>query len=153
VAEALRRGDEVFEPDPAVLRGASVLHWDGVELVLRVGDRIVAGAIERRGGRLRVHFEGCVWEFDVSAAPRAGVRDPSAPSELYAPMTGTVVQVFAREGEDVAAGAALLVVEAMKMEHRIVAPAAARILRLHVKAGDRVDVGADLVSLKLEGPK
>jgi len=62
-------------------------------------------------------------------------------------MTGTVVQVFAAEGQTVESGAPLLIVEAMKMEHKIVAPGKARISRIHVKKGDQVDAGAPLVSL------
>jgi 3-methylcrotonyl-CoA carboxylase alpha subunit len=103
--------------------------------------------VERAAGRVRVHHGGLVWDFtieDPAAAPRVG---HGAASELYAPMTGTVVQVLATEGATVEPGAPLLVVEAMKMEHRIVAPMAAKILKLHVRAGERVDVGAILVSL------
>ena len=50
-----------------------------------------------------------------------------------------------------AAGAPILVLEAMKMEHKVVAPARAIIKRLHVAPGAQVDLGAPLVSLKLEG--
>ena len=66
-------------------------------------------------------------------------------------MTGTVVQVLAADGQAVESGTPLVIVEAMKMEHRIVAPAKAKVARIHVKSGDRVDVGAKLVSLELDG--
>jgi 3-methylcrotonyl-CoA carboxylase alpha subunit len=130
----------------------TILHDDGTEITLRVGDRIVRGAVERRGGRLLVHWRGLVWQVESAVAParRAGTVGPAA-SDLFAPMTGTVVQVFAKDGQAVEAGAPLVIVEAMKMEHRIVAPAKAVVARVHVKSGDQVDFGTQLVSLKLDG--
>jgi 3-methylcrotonyl-CoA carboxylase alpha subunit len=125
-----------------------VLWTDGVEVVLALGDRIVRGAVERRGGRTLVHWRGEVFEVEAATGPsRQGSAAASAGRELFAPMTGTVVQVYASDGQPVERGAPLLVVEAMKMEHRIVAPAKARVARVHVKKGDQVDVGAPLVSL------
>jgi biotin carboxyl carrier protein len=130
-----------------------VIHDDGVEIVLRIGDRVVRGAVERRGGRTLVHWQGLVWAVDAPgpAARRGGGAAAPAASELLAPMTGTVVQVFAADGQSVEAGAPLVIVEAMKMEHKIVAPAKGKVARVHVKSGDQVDLGAQLVSLKLDG--
>ena len=65
-------------------------------------------------------------------------------------MTGTIVQVPAERATPSSRGALVLVVEAMKMEHRVVAPAAARIAAPPTP-GDRVDVGARLVSLLPDG--
>ena len=53
-------------------------------------------------------------------------------------------------GDAVARGAALVVLEAMKMEHTIVAPAAARVVAVNFGVGDRVAEGADLVDLEDE---
>src|SRR6185503_15540284 len=66
---------------------------------------------------------------------------------LTAPMPGRVVKVLVGEGEEVAAGQPLVLLEAMKMEHAVAAPAAGRVSRLHVRAGDPVDAGAALVAL------
>ena len=67
---------------------------------------------------------------------------------LAAPMSGTVVAVMVKAGDSVEKGAALVVLEAMKMEHTIVAPAAGRVAAVHFAAGDRVSEGADLVDLE-----
>jgi propionyl-CoA carboxylase alpha chain len=132
----------------------TVLHSDGIEITISRGGRIIRGAVERRGGRVFVHHRGLVYEIEAAAGRRAaGLGAAPAASDLFAPMTGTVVQVFAKEADAVSAGASLMIVEAMKMEHKITAPAAATILRMHVKAGDKVDVGAPLVSLKLDAAK
>ena len=58
---------------------------------------------------------------------------------LVAPMPGKVVKVLAAAGDAVAAGAALVVLEAMKMEHTVRAPAAGTLRALHVAVGDQVD--------------
>ncbi len=52
-----------------------------------------------------------------------------------------------KEGQRVREGQTLLVMEAMKMEHRIQAPKAGEVVRLNFSEGDRVDMGATLVEL------
>lgn len=64
---------------------------------------------------------------------------------LEAPMTGSVVEVLVENGATVAEDEVLLVVEAMKMEHRITAPFAGTVSGLESAAGDQVDVGQTLV--------
>jgi biotin carboxyl carrier protein len=63
-------------------------------------------------------------------------------------MPGHVLDVRVRPGEDVRAGAVLLVLEAMKMEHSIVAPWDGRVKTVLIKPGERVEEGADLVMLE-----
>jgi biotin carboxyl carrier protein len=58
---------------------------------------------------------------------------------LVAPMPGKVVKVLVAEGQEVTAGAALLVLEAMKMEHTVRAADAGVVRALHVAVGDQVD--------------
>jgi propionyl-CoA carboxylase alpha chain len=70
--------------------------------------------------------------------------DLTAPGSLVAPMPGTVVRVSAEEGAHVAGGAALVVLEAMKMEHTMVAPYEGTVTQVCVVAGQSVDVGTVL---------
>ncbi|MBX3158402.1 MAG: ATP-grasp domain-containing protein [Deltaproteobacteria bacterium] len=58
---------------------------------------------------------------------------------LVAPMPGKVVKVLAELGQEVAAGAALVVLEAMKMEHTVRAASAGIVRAVHVVVGDQVD--------------
>ena len=67
---------------------------------------------------------------------------------LTAPMSGAVVAVMVEPGDRVAKGAALIVLEAMKMEHTIVAPADGIVAAVNFGIGDRVAEGADLVDLE-----
>lgn len=70
---------------------------------------------------------------DASAAQHAG--------SLLAPMPGTVVRVAAAPGAGVVAGQALIVLEAMKMEHTITAPADGTLVEVCVAEGNQVDTG------------
>ena len=69
---------------------------------------------------------------------------------LRAPMSGMVVAVLVEAGANVARGAPLMVLEAMKMEHTVAAPAAGRIAAVHFRVGDRVQEGVDLVDVDVD---
>jgi propionyl-CoA carboxylase alpha chain len=60
-------------------------------------------------------------------------------------MPGTVVRVSVEQGQRVGAGAELLVLEAMKMEHRVLASTAGTVAELRVTRGQQVDSGDVLV--------
>ncbi|WP_184570711.1 acetyl/propionyl/methylcrotonyl-CoA carboxylase subunit alpha [Streptomyces zagrosensis] len=72
--------------------------------------------------------------------------DPTArtePGSLLAPMPGTVIRLAnAAVGDAVQAGQPLLWLEAMKMEHKIIAPASGTLAALPVAPGQQVEVGA-----------
>ena len=68
---------------------------------------------------------------------------------LVAPMNGRVVAVNAQAGDTAEAGRALVVLEAMKMEHVLSAPASARVKAVHVAAGAQVSPGQLLVELEV----
>ncbi len=70
-----------------------------------------------------------------------------AGGRLTAPMPGRVAQVLVAAGDTVRQGQALLVVEAMKMEHTIAAPRDGTVAVVHYRAGDPVEEGAELIAL------
>ena len=85
--------------------------------------------------------------------PRPGGRGPGR--LLLAPMPGTVVRVEAAVGDHVKAGAVILAIEAMKMEHAIRAPVPGIVTELPVSVGTQVDSGSVLAVLEepvVEGP-
>ncbi|MFF2472593.1 acetyl/propionyl/methylcrotonyl-CoA carboxylase subunit alpha [Streptomyces sp. NPDC058066] len=89
----------------------------------------------------RVYVNGAA----LTALPR--LPEPVArqePGSLLAPMPGTVVRLAEglAEGVTVAAGQPLIWLEAMKMEHRITAPASGTLTALHAAPGRQVEVGA-----------
>lgn len=71
----------------------------------------------------------------------------SADGAITAPMPGKVVAVNVKAGDPVRQGQILLVLEAMKMENEIVAPAAGTVKEVLVNEGANVNVGEPLVSI------
>ncbi len=69
---------------------------------------------------------------------------------LLAPMPGTVVRLVVEEGAPVAHGDPVLVLEAMKMQHTVAAPAAGRVTSLPVVAGQQVAAGEVLAVVETE---
>ncbi|MFF1354154.1 acetyl/propionyl/methylcrotonyl-CoA carboxylase subunit alpha [Streptomyces sp. NPDC058297] len=119
-------GVRVVRATPALV----VLEVDGV---VRKFDVAVHGE--------RVYVNGAA----LTALPR--LPEPVArqePGSLLAPMPGTVVRLAEglAEGVTVAAGQPLIWLEAMKMEHRITAPASGTLTALHAAPGRQVEVGA-----------
>ena len=64
-------------------------------------------------------------------------------------MSGTIVAVLVKAGDAVAKGAPLIIVEAMKMEHTIAAPAAGTVSAVHYRQGDQVSEGVALIDVDL----
>lgn len=95
-------------------------------VLLRQGTQfwLQAGALELQGEDLR-------WQ----AASRAQAASSGA---VLAPMHGRVVRVEVAPGQSVQAGQTLLVMEAMKMEHRLLAPIAGQVKSLQAQAGEQV---------------
>ena len=85
--------------------------------------------------------------FDVVDPYAAQSSLASGSGHLASPMPGTVVALPLKAGDSVARGVTLVVVEAMKMEHAIVAPHDGTIAALNCAVGDLVAEGAELVIL------
>ncbi len=86
----------------------------------------------------------------LSEVPRFGDPQKAAPSgSLLAPMPGLVLRVLADVGSAVTAGQPLLVLEAMKMEQTVTAPAAGVLAELRAKAGDQVGTGQILAVVEV----
>ncbi|MFJ7077790.1 acetyl/propionyl/methylcrotonyl-CoA carboxylase subunit alpha [Streptomyces sp. NPDC098781] len=119
--------------------GVRVVHADACLVVLEVDGVRRTFEVARYGDEIHVNTTR------LTALPR--FPDPTAqhaPGSLLAPMPGTVVRVAdgLTEGTAVAAGQPLMWLEAMKMEHKITAPATGTLSALHVVPGQQVTVGS-----------
>ncbi|MFJ8001362.1 biotin carboxylase N-terminal domain-containing protein [Streptomyces sp. NPDC096310] len=91
-----------------------------------------------------VHVSTATGAYRLLARPRfAGPGRPAEAGSLLAPLPGTVVRVAdgLAEGARVSAGQPVVWLEAMKMEHRVVAPASGTLTALHAVPGRQVEVG------------
>jgi 3-methylcrotonyl-CoA carboxylase alpha subunit len=99
------------------------------------------------GEELAVFLDGESWllaEIDP-LAPAAGAA--AAAGRLSAPMPGRVIRLLVEPGSRVRRGEPLVVVEAMKMEHTVAAPADGVVAAVRCAVGDLVEEGAELITL------
>ncbi|WP_372874219.1 sodium-extruding oxaloacetate decarboxylase subunit alpha [Pseudomonas sp.] len=75
-------------------------------------------------------------------------KEASAPGDVSTSMPGNIVEVLVKEGDQVKAGQAVLISEAMKMETEVQAPIAGTVKVVHVAKGDRVNPGEVLVEIE-----
>ncbi|CCZ10774.1 MULTISPECIES: biotin/lipoyl-containing protein [Culturomica] len=66
--------------------------------------------------------------------------------EAYIP--GTILQINVKEGQDVEGGDTLLILEAMKMDNKIIAPFTAKVKKIYVTKGDQVPKGTLMIELE-----
>ncbi|MEZ0072499.1 biotin carboxylase N-terminal domain-containing protein [Planotetraspora sp. GP83] len=132
--------------------------FDGVTLVSSAPDLVV---LETRG--VRRAFEVAAYPGYPGAvhvdSPLGPVRltpvdrlpepvEQVVPGSLLAPMPGTVLRVEVKQGDTVAAGQPVVVLEAMKMEHQIVSSASGAVSALNVTPGRQVEAGAVLAVIE-----
>ena len=99
--------------------------------------------------RVVVFYEGQATEFELTSRGSVGghgIHD----GEIVAPMPGRVTAVEVAKGETVAKGQRLLTLEAMKMEHGLVAPFDGVVAELSAEAGAQVSEGAVLAKIEAE---
>ena len=87
---------------------------------------------------------------DLRLAPKPSASTAAA-GACRAPMHGRVTQVFVACGDTVAAGTLLLVMEAMKMEHQVLAPFGGVVRALHTRVGEQVAARQVLVEVNDQG--
>ena len=136
-------GDD--EPRSVALFG----HGEG-GVDLEIDGRRLQLSTVRRQDRWLIH--GTDFDVDLIELPRLPVPGLlEVKGGLTAPMPGNVLATQVKEGDAVREGQLLLILEAMKMQHRITAPFEGSVKELHVREGDQVDNGALLVLLEEAG--
>jgi len=80
-------------------------------------------------------------DVDRAARAAAGARHGGGPADVSAPMPGSIVAIHVTPGQPVAAGDPIATLEAMKMEHAVVAPIAGTVADIAAHAGDQVARG------------
>lgn len=116
-------------------------------------DECTVGGLDTNLATLRellAHADLPAWSVTTTWFDSAGLTRAAGPSdltdgEILAEMSGTVIAVLVEEGQDVAAGTPLVIIEAMKMEHLVPAPASGEVTAVQASAGASVTAG-DLIA-------
>lgn len=137
----LARNGEALE-----LSGYSLKQHDRGRLLVTLPDGVKYIAHATKVGDVWwVHLNGRTYHWERIEPGSSSAHDEGG---LVAPMPGKVLDVLVSEGQSVEAGTALMVLEAMKMEHRIVASTDGRVTQIHFQAGEQVAQGAVLLDLE-----
>jgi pyruvate carboxylase subunit B len=116
------------------------------------GDRAYAVSIEGAASEVQVTVAGHLYRVVLEDERERAAHDAERTrarggGELKSIMPGVVVKLLVQAGDTVAKDQPLLILEAMKMQNEIVAPAPGKVAALHVREGQAVASGAKLVSL------
>ncbi|TVT74056.1 MAG: acetyl/propionyl/methylcrotonyl-CoA carboxylase subunit alpha [Denitromonas halophila] len=122
-------------------RGLLRVELDGMRM-----DATVVAANEKR----HVFSHGRAWQLSNVDPLHYSGEGGGAEGGLLAPMPGKVISLIAKEGAAVEKGAPLLILEAMKMEHTINAPAAGTVKAFRFAVGDQVGDGDELVEFEVK---
>ena len=128
-------------------RTVAVFGTESGQVDLEIDGRRLQLAITGMEDRWLIH--GTDFDVELTELPRLpppGLLEIKG--GLTAPMPGNVLATHVQQGEEVREGQLLLILEAMKMQHRITAPFDGSVKELHVSEGDQVDNGALLVMLE-----
>lgn len=123
-------------------------------LNVQVGDRRLRAYVASDGLRRYVAMAGQTWVLErpqPEQRRRAGAAGGLGAGGLEASMPGLVLDVLVSEGDTVQRGDTLVLLEAMKMELRITAPAGGTVTHVYCKAGDVVERGQVLVEIDNPG--
>ena len=149
VAVTLNRSGDTFNVRVGEASYRGTIHCHSETWRLELGDRLVTATVVRERDEIWVALAGEIYRCTPASEERDAAQAGSARSpRVTAPMPGKVLDVVVREGQRVAAGDALVVLEAMKMETVASADAAGVVTQLHVAPGAMVEPGQLLVELE-----
>ena len=142
-------GDTV---EVTVARDSDKWHLDDLECQIMADGRlkVTANGVTKFAHSTKVgdvwwvHLDGHVFCIEKI---ESGSNSDDLEGGLIAPMPGKILEVLVEKGQSVASGDLLLVMEAMKMEHRIVANVDGVIAMMNLKQGDQVQQGDVLVEI------
>lgn len=125
------------------LRGGMILHM-GVDLWLEIDGRRHKVTANKVGDVWWIHVLGHTLQYEAIEPGAVGLDDDKG---LTAPMPGKILEVHVKVGQIVSSGDTLMIMEAMKMEHKITAGSDGVIESIFFNQGDQVEQGTELLSI------
>jgi 3-methylcrotonyl-CoA carboxylase alpha subunit len=142
-------GSQQTEVDPRDT-GIEIVAVRVDEMELKIDGRVHVVPYAIQGSMISFSYDGEIYFAEVAdKGVRAKARHRDA--SMSAPMPGLVLKILVRQGDVVAKGAPLLILEAMKMEHQITAPRDGVVVAIHCAEGDLVQPGVELVTMNEVG--
>ncbi len=126
----------------------TVVERDGQHLVIKLDGTSVRGTVVRDGETFHVFTGGAHFALGYEDPLAHAGESEAEGGRLTAPMPGKIVALLVEKGKTVEKGMPLLIMEAMKMEHTIAAPANGTVEDLLYAVGDQVAEGAQLLAFK-----
>lgn len=122
-----------------------MLGEEGELVVDMEGARLLARVV-RRGDELTVFSAGRSHRLELAGAEHT--QEAEEGGSLVSPMPGSVIDVLVKAGDTVSKGTPLMLIEAMKMEHTIAAPADGVVKEVFFAKGDQVREGVELLAFE-----
>lgn len=136
-----------------VSRNGEIFHFEGNEIEIvepgkcRVkfpSGKTTTGYCKKLGDVWWIQIDGSTLKIQKI---EPGVRTEVSSGDCVSPMPGKILELFVSVGEQVEQGQPLLVLEAMKMEHRILAPQDGEVGAIHARVGEQVEQGKSLIDI------
>ncbi|AKH19412.1 acetyl/propionyl/methylcrotonyl-CoA carboxylase subunit alpha [Sedimenticola thiotaurini] len=118
------------------------------DLLADLAGRRFKVAVIKHDQELTILHQGRSWQLLLSDPRLEALEGEGAGGSLVAPMTGNVIAIHVQEGDAVKQGDAVMIVEAMKMEHTITAPADGTVKEVRFAVGDQVQDGEPLLVIE-----
>ncbi len=134
--------------DGSTMRAFATPSQDGAIEVDLDGTRTRATVVRNHAG-LAVFCAGTSYRLEFEKPAVIDEEDPAG--QLVSPLPGSVIDVLVASGDSVSKGQALMIIEAMKMEHTISAPKAGTVGRIYFAKGEQVAEGAQLLDFEAQG--
>jgi pyruvate carboxylase subunit B len=148
-------GDRVTVGGSTLTASLAVIRGTPIRQLLIEGRPTVLTMRSAGRGQWSLEVGGDRWEAEVLDERTRHIRSltggenrPRGPATLRAPMPGLVLKVLAEPGQPVLAGAGLVVLEAMKLENELKAPAAGTVGAVRAQVGEAVEKGQVLVEFE-----
>ncbi|MBK5104102.1 MAG: 3-methylcrotonyl-CoA carboxylase, partial [Burkholderiales bacterium] len=113
-------------------------------------DAVLQANVVMTGQMLDVFFRGARYRLELHDPALHEVESDAHDGNLAAPMPGKIIAVLTKSGAKVEKGTPLVILEAMKMEHTIIAPGRGTVKEIHYGVGEQVAEGAELLGFELD---
>lgn len=111
-------------------------------------DKVIYKCSVAKDGNLRfIHLDGQDYELRRVSEMEEEFEDTEEEGSLSSPMPGRIVKIFVKVGEKITKGQELLIVEAMKMENKIISPFDGVVKEIFYTEGDQIEANVPLMEI------